>query len=111
MIPSTTVDGGNEFMHIGSDGRLVHFVEADASGSRTIPMKLWLKPQGNHSFNVRASPGGEGWEIRLIPTDKGVTIDRGELQFHLSRPRESDIPSWYAERLKTALRKMDERGS
>jgi hypothetical protein len=98
-----------EFMHIGEDGRLVHFLYQDASGSRLIPMMLWAQPLGQDRYRIRIRPEGDGWTVRMIPTTDGMTIDRDEKQFHLVAVPDSDVPDWYAQRLEKALARMSER--
>ena len=62
------VDGAEEFMHIGEDGRIVHFVYQDASASRLIPMMLWAEPLEQDRYRIRIRPGGDNWTVGLIPT-------------------------------------------
>ena len=47
--------------------------------------------------------------MRVIPTDRGVTIDRTERQFDFVAASESEMPEWYHERLQDAFSRMDKR--
>ena len=98
-------------MHIGEDGRLVHFVYQDASGSRSIPMTLWASPLEGDRYQIKPHPGLEGWTVGLIPTSAGMTIDRGEKQFHLVAAAASEVPEWYPQKLEKALLRMSERAA
>ena len=96
-------------MHIGEDGRIVHFVYSDASGSKMIPMALWAHPLEGDRYQIRIHPDREGWTVGMIPMTGGMTIDRDEKQFHLVTVADSDVPEWYEQRLEKALARMSER--
>ena len=97
-------------MHIGEDGRIVHFVYTDSSGSTCLPMMLWSQPlsrQGCYLIGLR--PGHKGWTVEMIPTANGMTVNRSERQVHLVAASESEIPDWYAQRLEEVLDRMSQR--
>lgn len=100
------VPNADEFMHIGADGRLVHFVHADSTGSRVHPMMLWSEPLGENQFRVRGALQQGGWTVELIPTSSGMTIGRNEKNFYLRRAEDEDLPEWYHSRLEHALSRM-----
>ena len=100
------VPDADEFMHIGADGRLVHFVHLDATGSRVQAMTHWSEPLGENRFRVRGSLQQAGWIVGLIPTSSGMTFDRTEMSFYLRRAADEDLPEWYHSRLEHALSRM-----
>ncbi|MFT4176485.1 MAG: hypothetical protein QM627_07495 [Luteolibacter sp.] len=108
-IPSTMVEGVDEFMHIGDDGRIVHFVYTDSSAKQFVPMMLWSEPQEEHRYLVRTRPRNEGQTVGMYSTASGMTIDRGTVQFHLIPASEKEIPDWYQQRLEDALSRMSQR--
>lgn len=108
-IPSTLVTDRDEFMHVGDDGRIVHFVLADSSGSRVQPMMLWSDPLGENRYRVRGIVGHKGWVVGLIPTATGMTIEREEKSFYLKPATDSELPEWYPSRLEKALLQMSKR--
>ena len=101
MVPNT-----DEFMHIGADGRLVHFVHPDSTGTRVQAMTHWSEPLGENRFRVRGALQQAGWTVALIPTSSGMTIERNELKFYLRRAADEDLPEWYHSRLEQALSRM-----
>lgn len=105
-IPSTMVPNTDEFMHIGADGRLVHFVHPDSTGTRVQAMTHWSEPLGENRFRVRGALQQAGWTVALIPTSSGMTIERNELKFYLRRAADEDLPEWYHSRLEQALSRM-----
>ena len=107
-IYSTLTEDLVEYMHVGEDGRIVHFVYTDSSGDHLSSMKLWSERLHDDTYLVRNGPDSEPWEIRMLPTETGMTIDRFELQFHLIPASDSEIPSWFGVRLTKALSQMDE---
>jgi hypothetical protein len=108
-IPSSIVEGADEFMHVGEDGRIVHFVYTDSSGKRFVPMMLWSEPLGEDQYWIRARPRQEGWSVRMFSTETGMKIDRSEKQFVLVAASESELPDWYHQRLADAFSRMDRR--
>jgi hypothetical protein len=110
-LPSVTAEGKEEFMHIGEDGRIVHFVCQDASGSRLIPMALWAQSFEGDRYQIRIHPDREGWTVGMIPTPGGMIIDREEKQFHLVPASASEVPDWYPQKLENALVRMSERAA
>jgi len=98
-------------MHIGEDGRIVHFAYSDSSGSRMIPMALWAQPLEGDRYQIRIHPDREGWTVGMIPTAEGMTIDRHEKQFYLVPTAASDVPEWYPQKLEKALTRMSERAA
>jgi hypothetical protein len=110
-LPSSTAEGKDEFMHIGRDGRIVHFVYSDASGSKMIPMALWARSLEGDRYQIRIHPDREGWTVGMIPTPGGMTIDRDEKQFHSVPVADSDVPEWYPQKLEKALTRMSERAA
>ncbi|MFT4175923.1 MAG: hypothetical protein QM627_04645 [Luteolibacter sp.] len=108
-IPSTMVEGADEFIHIGDDGRIVHFVYTDSSAKRLVPMMLWSEPQKEHYYLVRNRPETEGLTVSMYSTASGMTIDRGTVQFHLIPAPEEEIPDWYPQRLEDAFSRMSQR--
>lgn len=107
-IPSSTAEGTDEFMHINAEGRIVHFVYADASRSRLFPMMLWSQPLDQDHYRIASRPGHSGWTVRMFPTATGMTIDRPEAQFDLVPASEAELPDWYAERLRDAFSRMSQ---
>jgi hypothetical protein len=105
-IPTRFANDKDEFMHVGGDGRIVHFVFADSSCSRVQPMKLWYESLGENRYRVRAKLGHESWIVELIPTESGMTIQREENAFYLTSAFDSELPSWYPARLEKALLEM-----
>lgn len=103
------VEGVDEFMHVGKDGRIVHFVHTDSSGKHFVPMMLWSEPLGKDRFWIRARPGEDGWMVRMFPTVSGMKIVRAEKQFDLLAASESDLPDWYHQRLADAFSRMERR--
>jgi hypothetical protein len=110
-LPSSTAEGKEEFMHIGEDGRIVHFVYNDASGSKMIPMALWALSLEGDRYQIRPRPDRDGWTVGMIPTAGGMTIDRDEKQFHLIAAAASEVPEWYPQKLENALARMSERAA
>lgn len=110
-LPSSIVEDELEFMHVGGDGRIVQFVHIDSSGEHSVPMILWSEPLEQDRYRIRVRPGDEGWIVRMIPTETGMTIAHAEREFHLRPVAESELPDWYAERLQKALIRMSERES
>lgn len=105
-VPSTMVAEMDEFIHIGADGRIVHFVHIDSTGERAQPMSLWSEPLGGNQFHVRLAPRKVGWTVGLVPSPSGMTIERDEVKFYLRRAADDDLPEWYPTRLEQALAKM-----
>ncbi len=105
-IPSTIVTDRDEFMYVGSDGRIVHFVFTDSNGAGVQAMKLWFDPIGENQFRVRGILGQLGWIVGLIPTESGMTIQREEKTFFMTAAMDSELPVWYPARLEKALLEM-----
>ena len=103
------LESADEFMHVGEDGRIVHFVYTDPSGKRLVPMMLWFEHLGGDRYCIRARPGQDGWSVLMVPTDSGMTIDRTERQVECVAVSESEVPAWYRERLEYAFSLMNER--
>jgi hypothetical protein len=108
-IPSSMVEDADEFMHVGDDGRIVHFVHTDSSGNRIIPMKFWLEYLGEDRYWIRPRPRHEGWSIRMFPTESGMRVDRSEMQFDFVAASDAELPDWYHQRLADELSRMDSR--
>jgi hypothetical protein len=105
-IPSTIVTDTDEFMHVGSDGKIVHFIFTDPKGTRVQAMKLWFDSLGENQYRVRGILGDEGWIIGMIPTESGMTIQREAKAFYMTPAMASELPRWYPARLEQALQEM-----
>lgn len=105
-IPSTIAADMDEFMHVGADGRLAHFVHTEASGERVQPIMHWSEPLGENRFRIRGALRQAGWIVGLIPTSTGMTIERDEKNFDLRRAAGEDLPDWFQPRLEQALLRM-----
>lgn len=101
------VEGADEFMHVGEDGRIVHFVYRDSSGKRFVPMMLWSESQGEDQYRIRPRPKHEGWSVRMFTTESGMRIDRLEKKFDLVAASDTELPNWYHKRLADAFSRMD----
>ena len=102
-IPSMIVPNTDEFMHVGSDGRIVHFVFTDSDGIGVQAMKLWFAPLGKNQYRVRGILGDEGWIVELIPTESGISIQREHKVFYMTPAGECDLPIGYPDRLEKAF--------
>ena len=107
--PSSMLEGADEFMHVGEDGRIVNFVYTDSSGKRFFPMMLWSESLGEDQYWIRPRPQHEGWSVRMFPTESGMRIDRSEKQFDLVAASDAELPDWYHQRLTDAFSRMDSR--
>ncbi len=79
-LPSAFAEN-DEFMHIGEDGRIVHFVFIEQSGDQVASMKLWCENLGGNRYMIRSSPGHKGWEVGMARTQSGIEIERNEEAF------------------------------
>ena len=105
-IPSMIVTDLDEFMHVGGDGKIVHFVFLDSSGSRVQAMKFWSEPLGENRYRVRGILGHAGWIVGLIPTASGMIIQREDKVFYCTPVTDSGLPAWYPTQLERALKEM-----
>lgn len=108
-LPSS-IAPGEELIHIGSDGRFVHFMYTSATAKRMHPVPFWVQRVDEDHYRTDLRPDkGDGAVSRLVPTPTGMRIERAEHVFELTRIDESELPEWYAERLAKALEKMSKR--
>jgi hypothetical protein len=110
---ASTITDSDEFMHIDEDGRIVHFVFTDSSGTQTTPMMLWSENLGQDRYLIRPRPGKKGWVVGMAPTATGMKIERNEENFPIKTfemisATATDLPDWFSDRLTTALTKMSE---
>ena len=97
-----------EFMHIDPEGRIVHFVCADETCTRKIPVKLWVKFLVGVRYSVRAKLDGDCWVVEMISTTEGIRIHNGHKTFDFTAAADSDLPDWFEHRLEKALAEMAE---
>lgn len=112
LVGTWVVDSDNprekdEMMHLGSDGRMVHFVHFNQAGTRLRPLWFWTESTGGDQYRIWPGWKNKGWEIALIPTATGVTVLRAGKEWKLVAVAESAIPEWYPERLARVLARMD----
>lgn len=103
----------DEFLHIGEDGRIVHFAYIEQSGDQVMSLKLWCENLGGNRYLICPSPGHEGWEVGIARTQSGIEIERNEEAFpiklfRLTPAMNEELPPWFAERLDRALANMIE---
>lgn len=96
-------------MHIGKDGKMVHFLCIDPSTKRLAPVKHWAQSIGQDRYVVRTQPAHEGVEVSMMPTATGMMIDGPVARFDLVSVPETEIPEWYFPKLEKALTEMSLR--
>jgi hypothetical protein len=108
-LPSS-IAPGDELIHIGSEGRFVHFMYMSAAAKRMQAIAFWAERVDDDHYRTRPKPDNR-WGVvsRWVPTPTGMRIERAEIAFELTRMDESELPEWYAERLAKALEKMSKR--
>jgi hypothetical protein len=109
-LPSCIAPGKEEFMHVGSDGRMVHFIYMDSAATRMVPMAFWAEFLGGDRYRTRLRPETESCLIStFVPTASGMRIERENIAFELTRVEDAELPEWYAGKLAKALERMSER--
>jgi hypothetical protein len=108
-LPSS-IAPGDELIHIGSEGRFVHFMYMSAAAKRMQAIAFWAERVDDDHYRTRPKPDNR-WGVvsRWVPTPTGMRIERAEIAFELTRMDESELPGWYAESLAKALEKMSKR--
>jgi hypothetical protein len=106
----SSIAPGEELIHIGSDGRFVHFMYMSATAKRMQAIAFWIERVDEDHCRTSPKPG-KGWGLvsRMVPTPTGMRIERTEIAFELTRMEEGELPEWYAESLAKALEKMSKR--
>ena len=96
----------NEFMHIGSDGRVVSSCYIDPEKDQKWTLRHWATHINNHEYEVRLSPGGEGWRVKMNMTQTGLKIVSLSGANDLTPASDFDIPDWWGTMLEEALNRM-----
>ncbi|MDA7921386.1 hypothetical protein N9Z18_01055 [Verrucomicrobiales bacterium] len=98
----------NEFMHIGSDGRVVSSGYIDPEKDQKWTLRHWVTRIDNDEYEVCLTPGGEGWRVKIHTTKTGLRIVSVSGANDLTPTSDFDIPDWWDPMLKEGLERMKE---
>lgn len=108
IIESPERQGEHEYIHICSDGRIVHFTFAQPEGHRVWSVKLWATPMGGNHYQIRPKPVHEGWPVEILPSENGLRTAHNEKSHSLLPALDACLPNWFNSRLEKALAEMTE---
>lgn len=104
--PSQHLEGKNDFLYFGKDGKYVQFITMDLPNQKMLTMKLYYKHVEGNAYRFRNKPEDEGWPIKIRFEGEVMILDRAEHTFYLYPAQESELPDWFPEKLEKVLQSM-----